>query len=65
MIDWIEWKGGECPVPSGTVVDVKDRDSFEWTDQTVGADNAVSDQFWRHTCFMPSLHIIAYRVVQS
>lgn len=22
MSDWIEWNGGECPVPAGTVVDI-------------------------------------------
>lgn len=27
--EWIEWKGGECPVPTGTLVDVKHRDG-DW-----------------------------------
>ena len=26
MNKWIEWKGGECPVPEGTVVNIKLRD---------------------------------------
>lgn len=26
MSEWIEWKGGECPVPAGTVVDYMLRD---------------------------------------
>ena len=25
MSDWIEWKGGECPVPSDTLVEVRTR----------------------------------------
>ena len=23
MSDWVEWKGGECPVPKGTLVEVR------------------------------------------
>lgn len=26
---WIKWRGGECPVPKGTLVDVKYRDGGE------------------------------------
>ena len=26
---WIDWSGGDCPVPSGTLVDVKYRDGVE------------------------------------
>ena len=31
MTNWIEWNGGECPVPAGTIVDVKYRDGDEET----------------------------------
>ncbi len=27
--EWIEWKGGECPVPKGTLVDVRYRNGHE------------------------------------
>lgn len=27
--DWIEWNGGECPVPAGTLVDVLYRDGAQ------------------------------------
>src|SRR5687768_15104235 len=29
MSEWIEWKGGECPVPRGTLIDVRYRDGGE------------------------------------
>lgn len=28
--EWIEWKGGEMPVPKDTLVDVRDLDGTEW-----------------------------------
>lgn len=28
MSEWIEWKGGECPVPVGTLVDVRFRNGY-------------------------------------
>lgn len=31
MTNWIEWHGGECPVPAGTKVDVKFRDGKQST----------------------------------
>ena len=31
MAKWIEWHGGECPVPAGTKIDVKFRDGKQST----------------------------------
>lgn len=47
MSEWIEWSGGECPVPKGTVIDVKYRDGSE----RLGApaltiDNGTGAAFW-------------------
>lgn len=53
MTDWIEWKGGECPVPKDALVEVRDeigrtmKDAAEWF-------------LWR-----PPSRIVAHRVVQS
>ena len=55
MSDWIEWKGGECPVPPGTKVDVKFRSG-----NVYDGENAASYS-WRH-CGVRS-DIVAYRVV--
>ena len=58
---WIPWKGGECPVAHGTVVDVRLRLGHE------GCDVA-SNWRWHHATQKSSdvkeLDIIAYRVVK-
>ena len=36
MSDWIEWGGGECPVPRGTRVDVQHRDGDVFYDYPAG-----------------------------
>lgn len=28
--EWIDWAGGECPVPGETLVEVRFRDGDEW-----------------------------------
>ena len=58
---WIPWKGGECPVAHGTVVDVRYRDGWE-------GGGLASKWRWHHeTRGNPILEggdIIAYRVVK-
>lgn len=29
MSEWIKWEGGKCPVPEGTLIDVRYRDMTE------------------------------------
>lgn len=50
MNDWIEWKGGECPVPADTLVCVRCRDGYE----SSRPENACN---WRWG------DVVAYRVV--
>lgn len=65
--DWIDWPGGECPVPTGTLVDVKWRDGRidDGIPAKISHDldsskrNAIS---WRH--HGNSHDIIAYRLHQ-
>ena len=51
---WIDWHGGECPVPKNALVDVKLRDN--WVDECSSADNWQWKHFGNHT------DIIAYRL---
>ena len=51
---WIEWHGGECPVPPDTRVDVKFRDGDKWNSDPA---NGVS---WNH--LDDGRDIIAYRI---
>ena len=59
--DWIPWKGGDCPVAHGTVVDVRFRDGWE-------GDGLASKWRWHHATQENSdvkeLDIVAYRVVK-
>lgn len=61
---WIEWKGGQCPVKSGALIDVKDRDGE--THLSVEALTHFSNEshHWRHEC-APACEIIAYRVLKD
>ena len=55
--EWIEWNGGECPVPGDTLVDLKFADKGSCAVVSAG-------QFdWGH-CDNPYFNIIAYRIVQ-
>lgn len=53
---WIEWAGGECPVPKNALVDVKLRNNG--VDECSRADNWQWKHFGNHT------DIIAYRLHQ-
>ena len=64
MADWIEWKGGECPVDPHTRVMVK---CAGFGDETDTADAGVyslgdGDDWWRHN--EKPTDIIAYRIVE-
>ena len=56
MNDWIEWKGGECPVPADTVVNVRFRNGRE-------SMSDACNWCWSHGG--SSEDIVAYRVVKE
>ena len=56
---WIEWKGGECPVPRGTWVELHLRDEMK----PQGLKRLASVIRWQHGLKADS-DIIAYRVVK-
>ena len=59
MSEWIEWAGGECPVPSHSMIEVRCRNGTESLQDT--AENF--DFHWHH---LPhGLDIIAYRMVKE
>ena len=57
--DWIEWKGGECPVPKGTMIQWRVRGGSEASLPT-GSPAELRD--WKHDG--RGLDIIAYRIVK-
>ena len=60
---WIEWRGGECPVEKGALVDVKLRNGRTATRQTaLEKGDFASYAFWR--CDGNGADIIAYRLHQ-
>ena len=56
--DWIEWHGGDCPVDSDAIVEVK----FRWHDQHQYNNDRAGDFYWSHTG--SNADIIAYRLQQ-
>jgi hypothetical protein len=61
---WIEWNGGECPVPVGTIIDQKLRDGREYFSSRVGDfGNSTRGMFWRHDG--DKAEVIAYRLTPS
>lgn len=64
MNDWIEWKGGGCPVERGTLVDVKYRDTRHETYGIPALEHGIEQGRcavdWSHKGF--SSDIIAYRL---
>ena len=64
---WIPWAGGKCPVPNGTVVDVKYRDEYVGrglpaNESVDAAEDDAGPAYWRADGM--SNDIIAYRVVK-
>lgn len=55
---WIDWKGGECPVPVGLAVDVTHRHGKKYLKQRAGCEGLA--RFWDHTG--SGGDIIAYRI---
>ncbi len=72
MSEWIEWKGGECPVDRKVIVDVRHKDGT-YT-KGVEAGDAIDDDprygfdWWQHSdTAKDNSHgfITAYRVVSE
>lgn len=74
--DWIAWMGGDCPVPFGTRVDVKQRDGTIISDQQAWGRNRTAEQdeladvtsyaawiFWKHDD--TASDIVAYRIAKG
>lgn len=61
---WKTWKGGECPVPKGVLVDVEYRNGKRnhglRANMTERSPNDASRAFWRHDGM--SNDIVAYRL---
>lgn len=58
---WIEWSGGECPVPMGTLVDVVHRNGDKAYNQPAGAEDGYAEDWgWVDN---HSGDIIRYRIV--
>lgn len=60
MTDWIEWSGGDCPVPPDTVVQAKFVSDY-WG--TTGAEGAARRFSWARPSLYRYGDIVAYRVV--
>lgn len=61
---WIKWNGGECPVESGTSVDIKDANGVEWFAKKAAPQDSYSDAsecFWTWEC-SDANRIVAYRL---
>lgn len=61
--EWIDWAGGECPVPPETIVEVKFRDGDEtgpYNARLWGVHGKLSN--WDHAG--EDYDIIAYRIVK-
>lgn len=64
---WIDWSGGECPVPAGVMVNAQLRDETREEALKLGKAEART-LMWDHVMSdtnAGSGDIIAYRVVQS
>lgn len=59
MSEWIEWGGGECPVPDGAAFRIRLRHGHEWMPDGVdGLD-------WSHLDWDANQDIIAYRIIKE
>jgi len=56
MTDWIEWKGGECPVPPDTMVEVRNRSGVQSRDFA---------GYFRWDEIDNFIAIVAYRVISE
>lgn len=65
MSDWIEWHGGECPVPPETMVLVRYRSRGQTHEPCDAAHFSLGDCWWKHESWDGSYDIVAYRVVPS
>lgn len=59
---WIEWKGGECPVAEGTLIDIKDRDGQLHMEVEALGHFSNYETHWQHNC-AEEIQIIAYRIL--
>ena len=59
--DWITWSGGKCPVPKGTLVDVKHRSGDYYFNRSACENERVKS--WDHSDHIGD--IIAYRLSDS
>jgi hypothetical protein len=57
MSEWIEWKGGDCPVPGDTFVEVKDRDGTLWSEWPASFHD------WKHGTDFPDEEPVSYRII--
>jgi hypothetical protein len=64
--EWIEWAGGECPVPVGSTVQYRTRAGFE-SGVVVVPEWYARSSVWAHDPphYDPDTDIIAYRVVSA
>lgn len=56
---WIKWKGGKCPLPNGTIVDVR----FGYGGEILSRIWPVELYRWSWSCYGDSHDIVAYRIV--
>lgn len=61
--DWIEWNGGECPLPVGTMHERRYRRGAVWGPAPVQPYD-FNDIIWGHSERSPDCDIIAYREVK-
>lgn len=65
--DWIEWAGGECPVPPMTMVQMKIRGDDVISSPTPAGFWSLVVDWWKHEespAFGNTRDIIAYRIVK-
>ncbi len=60
---WIEWKGGECPVPIGTNVQIRYRTGDDDPEPSPVNAWMANHAIWEHNADNPKNDIIAYRVL--
>lgn len=62
---WIEWSGGECPVPKDTPLDIKDADGEVWADvKALDYSNEAHHWGWNKHC-SDNCRVVAYRLTPS